>query len=424
MDLEISIPASENAQLASDVIECCVCHMEDNLIKTTCNHAIHVSCLLQWTERQIKNRAAVTCPICRLELLPAPAQQNVPIQHITSARFIHTGHNQRNHGHGHTNHRNNGQQQQPQIIQPLLTQQVTEELDNMVELLIRNVHHGSPLDNMIEAIVNDDQQTALRLIAQNPQIVNSRRDDETVPLHLAVYRQQIEILDILLSKSANPRLHDKFGITPLHVAVTVGNLDCARRLLGAGANVESADNCGDTPLHYAVRAKDVAMVSLLVRKRADVNAKNNMGNTVFHLLANGDYPHNITSILKHTAPTCLSSTNYIGDTPLHIAVEQCNTNFIKKFKEFIPFHTRFISNHVGLVAEDYIEELDTRFTPIRSIFSQWQRPEHGAVESNESSSESNNTNSSADTPAELSFDLVIEEGDSLTLSGNETLIIP
>jgi hypothetical protein len=372
--MSIEVAGGEESFVAAGTVEeevCCICSHGDNLTKTTCGHQLHLHCMLQWCGKKVSQHADTTCPICRAVLLPSTANSNqnsVPIASITGGqRFIRTGHN----GNGNA-----------AVLPQLFTAGVNEELDQMVGMLLRNIQHDNPLDAMMDAICTGNIETVQSIIIATPEIVNARREDGTTLLQHAVYRNHVDILDLLLSNDANPRLADRFGITPLHAAVTVGNVSSSRRLLGKGACVEAADKNGETALFYALRAKDVAMVSLLLRKKADVNAENRMGNTVLHLLAHGEYPHNITALLRQAKPRCLGSCNYIGDTPLHIAVENCNLDFIRKFKHLIPYHSRFITNHVGCSAEDYVEPQQVRYDGIRQLLLQWQRPQHEQDEDN------------------------------------------
>lgn len=341
---------------------CCICSSDENLIKTDCDHQMHLKCLLEWSQHLIRKGSNPSCPICRAALLPAASAIPDPTTRVNGvpvSRIIRTGHAQHRDG----------------VLEPILNARVTQELDEMVNVLMRNMNHQIPSEVLFDAVTSNQIHCLEEQLIMHPEQINVRRPDESTLLHHAVYRQNIDIVDFLLINDANPRISDRHGITPLHCAVTVGNSAIARRLLGNGANVEAQDRNGETPLIYAMRAKDTTLVSLLVRKGADITCQNHLGHNLFHMLAQGGFDHNIVTILKERRPQCLGIANFIGDTCLHVAIEHCNINFIRKFKHLIPYHCRFQPNHVGLTAEDYVVANDDRYEPIRRLLRNWQRPD-------------------------------------------------
>lgn len=87
------------------------------------------------------------------------------------------------------------------------------------------------------------------------------------------------ILELLLSHGADPNIHDNRGQTPLHVAVAGGKAANVAMLISHGADPDAVEEKGWTPLHLAVREPDLAVVSLLIEKGASVNLKNRRGMT-------------------------------------------------------------------------------------------------------------------------------------------------
>ncbi len=81
--------------------------------------------------------------------------------------------------------------------------------------------------------------------------VNSADDRKRTALHFASTRRDSDMVQLLLSYSANPNVRDSNGNTPLHLAACTNNTDTVRLLLAAGTDVSSKDNHGFTPLSYA-----------------------------------------------------------------------------------------------------------------------------------------------------------------------------
>ena len=104
------------------------------------------------------------------------------------------------------------------------------------------------------------------------------------PLLLAVYHDNVELLEFLLETDASViNARDKVGDTALHYAAryaeTYGHentSDVASLLIEKKANVSAENNIKETPLH---QASSKAIVNLLIEKGADVNAKDDKGYT-------------------------------------------------------------------------------------------------------------------------------------------------
>ncbi|XP_010267531.1 PREDICTED: acyl-CoA-binding domain-containing protein 1 [Nelumbo nucifera] len=74
-------------------------------------------------------------------------------------------------------------------------------------------------------------------------------------------------------------LRDGEGRTPLHWAVDRGHLNIVELLVSRNADVNAKDNEGQTPLHYATVCEREGIAKFLVKQNADVNVKDNEGNS-------------------------------------------------------------------------------------------------------------------------------------------------
>jgi ankyrin repeat protein len=75
-------------------------------------------------------------------------------------------------------------------------------------------------------------------------------EDET-PLHMAVTRDALGDVRILIAGGANINAKTDIGSTPLHRAVMGGNFEITKVLLEAGADISPVDNYGGTALSIA-----------------------------------------------------------------------------------------------------------------------------------------------------------------------------
>ena len=109
--------------------------------------------------------------------------------------------------------------------------------------------------------------------------------------------EQIE--SILAEKPELVNTKDDDGYTPLHLAVTIfGKQEAVKLLIAKGADVNAKGNMGATPLHLTLtKLGDKEMVKLLVDNGADVNAKDNLGGTVLHHLTAEGQVDNVEMVI-------------------------------------------------------------------------------------------------------------------------------
>ena len=72
---------------------------------------------------------------------------------------------------------------------------------------------------------------------------------DTTPLQSAL---DCSTVGILLRHGADPNVRNNWGFTPLHKAVSRGNLEIVQLLVDAGGNPTLKNIRGETPLHFAL----------------------------------------------------------------------------------------------------------------------------------------------------------------------------
>ena len=134
---------------------------------------------------------------------------------------------------------------------------------------------------------------AVSLLLQNGADINAQDDDGKTALHYAVsssrvrselYEQeQVDLLDTLLTKGANPNIKDKNGNTVLAEALQatigqhIGIMELGR-LLDAGADPNLANNESKTPLMLACEMDaNFEIILALLQAGADAKAKDSTG---------------------------------------------------------------------------------------------------------------------------------------------------
>jgi ankyrin repeat protein len=75
-------------------------------------------------------------------------------------------------------------------------------------------------------------------------------------LHIAVCKDHVTIVDLLLSNGANPNIATPSGWTPLHTAAQEGHLETTERLLAdLRTEADAKNEFRETPLDYAILEK-------------------------------------------------------------------------------------------------------------------------------------------------------------------------
>jgi 26S proteasome non-ATPase regulatory subunit 10 len=92
----------------------------------------------------------------------------------------------------------------------------------------------------------------------------------------------LPIIELLLSKDADPKTPTNSGVTPLHLAVSKNNLEVCRTLLSRGASARVKDKRGQLALHRAAAAGNVPIVKLLLENKSPINATDMDGMTALH----------------------------------------------------------------------------------------------------------------------------------------------
>ena len=162
-------------------------------------------------------------------------------------------------------------------------------------------------------------QAVESLLNANPKLANLHDQDERLPIHWAAASAHLEIvkllastrsfdsdpqdgsgwtslaiasslkdnsglpiIELLLSKDADPKMPTNSGVTPLHLAVSKNNLEVCKLLLKHGASARVKDKRGQVALHRAAAAGNVPIVKLLLENKSPINSTDMDGMTALH----------------------------------------------------------------------------------------------------------------------------------------------
>lgn len=162
--------------------------------------------------------------------------------------------------------------------------------------------------------------------------VNSKDDKGRTPLHFACQMGHVEIVQCLLSRKADVNAADDKGRTALHLVCGRNIVSLAQHkettldvllLQHSYTNVNCRDAQGCTALHMACRWGHVSLMKrLLQRADVDVNQQDNDGLTPLHWASLHGKLVALDLLLAHAQIRVDSTTNCLGQTPLHLAAQQ------------------------------------------------------------------------------------------------------
>ena len=90
------------------------------------------------------------------------------------------------------------------------------------------------------------------------------------PLHLAIFKCNLEIVKLLLKHNTDPNRMNMKGDTPLYLAVSKGHIGIVKDLLNNGAEVDKKTN-GVTPFLNVLNLEQIDIAKILLKHGANVD---------------------------------------------------------------------------------------------------------------------------------------------------------
>jgi uncharacterized protein len=240
---------------------------------------------------------------------------------------------------------------------------------------------GAADSRLIDAVKNQDQQTARKLLENRSHVnVNESDGEGMTALLWAAHQGEADMVKCLIEAGANVKAATRFGNTALHEAATLGDADIIRALLKAGADPNAVRSEGDTPLMLAARSGVTDAVRSLIDHGAIVDAREQwFGETPLMVASAGNYPEVVKILIEHGADANAASTSFQyrrrsgtdatfpilpsmgGLTPLHFAARQdsieaakvllasgADINKVEPDSHYTPLLTAVINKHFDM----------------------------------------------------------------------------
>ncbi|XP_005106609.1 palmitoyltransferase ZDHHC17 [Aplysia californica] len=154
----------------------------------------------------------------------------------------------------------------------------------------------------------------------------------STPLHWATRQGHLGMIVQLMSFGADPSLRDGEGCSCIHLAAQFGHTAIVAYLIAKGQDVDMLDKAGMTPLMWtAHRVFGYDPSRLLLTFGATLNKADKLhGNTALHWACSVGNHIVIKMLLNKGADMYV--VNHKGDSPLDIAISQCNAELVKKLR--------------------------------------------------------------------------------------------
>jgi ankyrin repeat protein len=160
----------------------------------------------------------------------------------------------------------------------------------------------------------------LQFLVENGANFNVRSDTGRAPMHVAVLKQRRDAVEFLaLEAKADINIADSGGNSPLHLAIYRNNPEIVSLLLSVGARLNAFNNLEQSPLMAACEGGHESSVVALLARGAKVNAADSRGQTPLHLAIKAGSSAIAKLLIKHGADA--APTDKSGLTPLALATE-------------------------------------------------------------------------------------------------------
>lgn len=224
-------------------------------------------------------------------------------------------------------------------------QQDVNALIFAVCLLFPGLQDRSPQPPLIQAIRKGDVAAVTLLLkaGANPnthEIVTSapsasegkaggERSEGETALSIAIGRQSLPLVKLLLDHKADPNGRSQYDWTPLMTACQYNNVDFVKLLLKRGAKPNLRNVYGDTAIIFAANVDRVQMVDELIKAGADMNG--GTGQSALIIASMCGAKETVKLLLKKGADPNFHRPGYW--TPLEYATNQYDDDIVRMLKK-------------------------------------------------------------------------------------------
>ncbi|XP_046548424.1 fibronectin type 3 and ankyrin repeat domains protein 1-like [Haliotis rubra] len=153
------------------------------------------------------------------------------------------------------------------------------------------------------------------------------------PVIWAALKGYREVVELLVTKGANVKLTDRFGINILHSACLGGDVDVVKYFHSHDmADIDSRAQCKRTPMMLAAENGHKEVVELLVGEGADMSLVDKQHDNIFNCAIRGGH----VKVMKHIVSqnkVGINSRGWKKKTPVMVAAEMGGKDVVEFLME-------------------------------------------------------------------------------------------
>ena len=204
--------------------------------------------------------------------------------------------------------------------------------------IIPLAHSMNPDQQLFDAVKNRDEAAIERALGAHAN-VNAKDADNITPLHYATIKSdarenpQQSIVARLLEAGANVNARNYRGRTPFQNAASDADLQIIEMMLTKTPDINEQDGVGRTALHYAAVNKDPQVTNLLIQNGASIFI-DNLKRTPLHYAIEYHNVEVVKVLLDRSGPQrslLLGVQDYTGKTVLDYARKSKNNELLRLF---------------------------------------------------------------------------------------------
>ncbi|XP_019852448.1 PREDICTED: ankyrin-3-like [Amphimedon queenslandica] len=211
----------------------------------------------------------------------------------------------------------------------------------------------------IHLAVQKGNITIIQMLVDHNADVNCKDLDGMTPLHYGFKTKNQPVVEHLLYNcEANPNICDKDNRSILHFAVDTIKLHMLDKsisifeVLARKADVNIKDKDGNTPLLYAVLVCSVRLVTILLENKANPNIRNNLGHTALQYAVSQEKFEILILLLDYNADLNARMTKkeerFKNDPMSRVKIDETALHFIIRLKFSSHFYKLLLNRGADL----------------------------------------------------------------------------
>lgn len=178
-------------------------------------------------------------------------------------------------------------------------------------------------DTPLHLAITDGYEDIVQILLEHSANISMVNRAKSTPLHQASYWERIKVVQNLLKQKQKPNINaqDSDGDTALHLAIYKDCGEVVQILLEHDASVTIANNNIHTPLHLASSFEQAGVVQKLLKHKAkpDIDAQDSDGDTALHLALYKDCEEVVQVLLKFGAAVIIPNKD--GSAPIESIIQ-------------------------------------------------------------------------------------------------------